>query len=128
MHNRNRPHHPSHQTIPRTRKSTTTPKTQRNTRHHQNSLGENHINHIVEIFTDFHDNKKNAGVVEDKFAYIATLEEIKENDYNLNIPRYVDTYEEEAEIDLAEVQQKIEQLQNELAEVQKQMDEYLKLF
>jgi type I restriction enzyme M protein len=52
----------------------------------------------------------------------------KENDYNLNIPRYVDTYEEEAEIDLAEVQQKIAQLQNELADVQKQMDEYLKLF
>ena len=66
--------------------------------------------------------------MEDKFAYIATLEEIKENDYNLNIPRYVDTYEEEAEIDLAEVQQKIAQLQTELADVQKQMDEYLKLF
>jgi type I restriction enzyme M protein len=94
----------------------------------QNSLGENHINHIVEVFTDFHDNQKDAGIVEDKFAYIATFEEIKENDYNLNIPRYVDTYEEEAEIDLTEVQQKIEQLQNELAEVQKQMDEYLKLF
>ena len=86
------------------------------------------MDYINEIFTDFHDNKKNAGVVEDKFAYIATLEEIKENDYNLNIPRYVDTYEEEAEIDLAEVQQKIAQLQNELADVQKQMDEYLKLF
>ena len=58
----------------------------------------------------------------DKFSIV------KENDYNLNIPRYVDTYEEEAEIDLAEVQQKIAQLQNELADVQKQMDEYLKLF
>jgi len=94
----------------------------------QNSLGENHINHIVDVFTDFHDNQKEAGIVEDKFAYIATLEEIKENDYNLNIPRYVDTYEEEAEIDLAEVQQKIAELQTELADVQKQMDEYLKLF
>lgn len=80
------------------------------------------------VFTDFHDNQKDAGIFEDKFAYIATLEEIKENDYNLNIPRYVDTYEEEAEIDLAEVQQKIAQLQTELADVQKQMDEYLKLF
>ena len=89
----------------------------------QNSLGENHINHIVDIFTDFHDNQKDAGVLEDKFAYIATLEEIKENDYNLNIPRYVDTYEEEAEIDLAEVQQKIAGLQNELTDVQKQKDE-----
>ena len=58
-------------------------------------------------FTDFHDNQKDAGIVEDKFAYIATLEEIKENDYNLNIPRYVDTYEEEAEIDLTEVQKKL---------------------
>lgn len=41
----------------------------------------------------------------DKYAYLATLEEIAENDFNLNIPRYVDTFEEEAEIDLMAVLQ-----------------------
>lgn len=94
----------------------------------QNVLGAEHIKHIVNVFTRFHDNKTDAGLVEDKFAYIATLDEIKENDYNLNIPRYVDTYEEEPEINLAEVQRNITALQSELEEVQKQMDEYLKLF
>ncbi|PAR39428.1 type I restriction-modification system subunit M [Vibrio metoecus] len=39
----------------------------------------------------------------DKFAYLASQAELKENDYNLNIPRYVDTFEEEAAVDLAEV-------------------------
>ena len=40
---------------------------------------------------------------------VATLEEIAENDFNLNIPRYVDTFEEEEEIDIAAVQKEIEQ-------------------
>jgi type I restriction enzyme M protein len=39
----------------------------------------------------------------DKYSYVATKEEIKENDYNLNIPRYVDTFEEEELVDLDEV-------------------------
>ncbi|PHJ42246.1 hypothetical protein AK965_07010 [Vibrio sp. PID17_43] len=39
----------------------------------------------------------------DKYAYVATLDEIRENDYNLNIPLYVDTFEEEAEIYLMAV-------------------------
>lgn len=43
----------------------------------------------------------------DKYSHIATLDEIKENDYNLNIPRYVDTFEEEDPIDIVEVSQEI---------------------
>jgi len=43
-------------------------------------------------------------VVEDKYSYVATFDEIKENEFNLNIPRYVDTFEEEAEIDISKVQ------------------------
>jgi hypothetical protein len=43
-----------------------------------------------------------------KFSYVATFEEIQENDFNLNIPRYVDTFEEEAEVDIAAVQKEIE--------------------
>ena len=39
----------------------------------------------------------------DKYSYVASLDEIKENDYNLNIPRYVDTFEEEEPIDLDQV-------------------------
>lgn len=39
----------------------------------------------------------------DKYAYLASFDEIKENDFNLNIPRYVDTFEEEEEIDLEAV-------------------------
>ena len=57
---------------------------------------------------------------------MATLEEIKENEYNLNIPRYVDTFEEEAPIDLQQVQSNIARLKAEIAEAEKQMDTYLK--
>ena len=39
----------------------------------------------------------------EKYSYVATLDELKENDYNLNIPRYVDTFEEEDAIDLDQV-------------------------
>ncbi|MCD8518930.1 MAG: hypothetical protein LRY32_05045 [Flavobacterium sp.] len=50
---------------------------------------------------------------------------MKENDFNLNIPRYVDTFEEEATIDIKVVQQEISKLETELKEVQKQMNIYL---
>ena len=61
-----------------------------------------------------------------KFCYVATATEIQENDFNLNIPRYVDTFEEEAEVDIAAVQQEIEQLEGELVKVQSEIDTYLK--
>ena len=62
----------------------------------------------------------------DKYAYLASVEEIKENDFNLNIPRYVDTFEEEEEIDINAVQGEIHQLENELIEVKQEMAGYLK--
>jgi type I restriction enzyme M protein len=49
--------------------------------------------------------------VEDKFSYVATPGEIKEKEYNLNIPRYVDTFVEEEEMDIAKVQTEIETLE-----------------
>ena len=61
----------------------------------------------------------------DKYAYLATLEEIQENDYNLNIPRYVDTFEEEEEIDLIAVRDERQQLKAQLNELEMQMDKYL---
>ncbi len=62
----------------------------------------------------------------DKYAYLASPDEIAENDYNLNIPRYVDTFEEEEEIDLMAVRREREQLKAELARLEVQMDACLK--
>ena len=56
---------------------------------------------------------------------MATLDEIVENEYNLNIPRYVDTFEEEEIIDIDEVNAEIADLKIKIAEVEKQMAKYL---
>lgn len=61
-----------------------------------------------------------------KYSHIATLEEIKSNDYNLNIPRYVDTYEEEEQIDISATIQRINKLDKEIQATQAKMDSYLK--
>lgn len=60
------------------------------------------------------------------FAHLATFEEIKENDFNLNIPRYVDTFEEEELIDIDEVKGNIERLKKEISKVEDNMAKYLK--
>jgi type I restriction enzyme M protein len=62
----------------------------------------------------------------DKYAYAATLDEIKENDFNLNIPRYVDTFEPEPEVNISAVQKEIATLEGELAAVQKELAGHLK--
>ncbi len=62
----------------------------------------------------------------DKYSYIATLEEIEENDYNLNIPRYVDTFEEEEPIDLDKLVDELEQIEKEIREVDEKIIEYCK--
>ena len=63
----------------------------------------------------------------DKFSHLATLDEIQENDYNLNIPRYVDTFEEEEPIDLDAVVNELETIETEIegidAEIKKYCDE-----
>jgi len=84
----------------------------------QNRLRQQDIDKIYDTF------KKRK--ITDKYSYVATIDEIKENDYNLNIPRYVDTFEEEEEIDIPVVQKKIEGLEAELVDVRGQMDNYLK--
>ena len=61
----------------------------------------------------------------DKYSYVATRAEIEENDFNLNIPRYVDTFEEEAPVDIAATQKEIARLKTELSEVEGQVDDYL---
>lgn len=62
----------------------------------------------------------------DKYAYLATIEQIEQNDYNLNIPRYVDTYEEEKPIDIQATKDEIKRIENELNLVQNKMTAYLK--
>ncbi len=52
--------------------------------------------------------------------------EIQENDYNLNIPRYVETFEEEAPVDMEAVKQNIADIKKELAVVEVEMEKYLK--
>ncbi|MFX6517814.1 N-6 DNA methylase, partial [Acinetobacter baumannii] len=58
----------------------------------QNKLLPEHLDNIIGAF----ENRQNI----DKYAHVATLQEVKDNDFNLNIPRYVDTFEAEDEIDL----------------------------
>ncbi len=53
-------------------------------------------------------------IAEDKYSHVASLQEIRENDYNLNIPRYVDTFEEEDAIDLNEVAAALAKLEDEM--------------
>lgn len=91
----------------------------------QNVLRDSDINHIVDIYREFSAGKLKPGVIEDKFAYVATFDEIKENEFNLNIPRYVDTFEEESEVDIAAVQTEITKLESELESVQTEMKKYL---
>jgi type I restriction enzyme M protein len=67
-----------------------------------------------------------SGIVVDKYAYLASPEEIKENNYNLNIPRYVDTFEEEEEIDLMAVRKERLELTNQLVDLELEMEGYLK--
>jgi len=84
----------------------------------QNKLRPKDIEKIVKTYRDYK--------TVEKYAYRASFDEIKENDFNLNIPRYVDTFEEEEEIDIKAVQREIAQLEAELAETRKEMDKYLR--
>ena len=84
----------------------------------QNTLSPEHIEKIATTY------RKRENV--EKYAYVAGFDEIKENDFNLNIPRYVDTFEEEEEIDIDAVQSEIDQLEKELVEVRAKMTAKLK--
>jgi len=84
----------------------------------QNRLRDQDIEKIVKTYQHFE--------TEAQYAYRATFYEIKENDFNLNIPRYVDTFEEEEEVDILAVQKEIEQLEAELASTRQEMAVYLK--
>ena len=69
----------------------------------QNKLLPEHLDNIIAAYT----NRQNI----EKYAYVATLQQVKDNDYNLNIPRYVDTFEAEDEIDLDAIAQQLQDLE-----------------
>ena len=80
----------------------------------QNVLREEHIEKIVSTYR----NK----TVEDKFSYVASIDELIENEYNLNIPRYVDTFEEEEQIDLEAVSYQLGSLDGEIHQTDKMIE------
>ena len=84
----------------------------------QNRLREEDLTKVVKTYSAFK--------TVEKYAYRAKLQEIEENDYNLNIPRYVDTFVAEEEIDIDAVQEEIDGIEAELAKTRKQMAVYLK--
>ncbi len=83
----------------------------------QNTLSAEHIDKIMCTYKE----RKEI----EKYVHLAPFTEIKENDFNLNIPRYVDTFEEEEVIDIDAVQVEIDDLEKALVEVRKQMAEKL---
>ncbi|MBT4837680.1 MAG: type I restriction-modification system subunit M [Methylococcales bacterium] len=72
----------------------------------QNVLTDGNVDQIIKTFTD--------RTTSDKYSYLATLDEVRGNDYNLNIPRYVDTFEEEETIDLDLVSKELKDLDVEM--------------
>ena len=83
----------------------------------QNHLNEKGIQRIIDTYENYQ--------AIDKYSYLATIDDIKENDFNLNIPRYVDTFEEEEFVDMEKVKGNIEAIELELKEVQAQMAKHL---
>jgi type I restriction enzyme M protein len=84
----------------------------------QNRLRSEDIDQIIDTYED----RKTV----DKYSYVASLKEIADNDYNLNIPRYVDTFEEEEEIDLGEVVAEIRKLDQEAKIIDEKIAKFTK--
>ena len=84
----------------------------------QNVLRPEDIDKIISTFRQ--------RTAEDKFSYLAPLAEVEENDYNLNIPRYVDTFEEEEPVDLEAVSAELKKLDQEMRETDATIADYCK--
>lgn len=83
----------------------------------QNKLRDQDIEKIVNTYKAFE--------TIDKYSTRVTIEEIQENEFNLNIPRYVDIFEEEEPVDIEKTQQEIVELEKQLADVRSEMNTYL---
>lgn len=84
----------------------------------QNVMTADHINHILELYN----NRQNV----EKEAYLASFDEIKENDFNLNIPRYVESHEAEPLVNLADVNSELDGLDSEIAKTKTELLDSLK--
>ncbi len=84
----------------------------------QNILSDDNVQKILDAYKERKDI--------DKYCHVAQLSEIEENEFNLNIPRYVDTFEEEEEIDIQAVQKEIKELEAKRAELDAEIAKYLK--
>lgn len=84
----------------------------------QNRLSDEHVEKIVGTYL--------SRETLDKYSYAATLDEIRENDYNLNIPRYVDTFEEEEPVDLEEVAKQLKAIDEEIAKADEELAKHFK--
>jgi type I restriction enzyme M protein len=82
----------------------------------QNQLTDAHVQTIIDTY------QQRSSI--EKYSHLATLDEIKSNDYNLNIPRYVDTFEEEASIDLAGVAQKLKDIDTAMKSTDAEIAQY----
>lgn len=82
----------------------------------QNVLTDENIQKILKTYQD--------RVDVEKYAHVATMKEIEENDFNLNIPRYVDTSEEEIPVDLEQVTKEINDISNEIEETSNELKKY----
>ncbi|MHB8764585.1 MAG: type I restriction-modification system subunit M [Deferrisomatales bacterium] len=92
-------------------------------REYEQGKNQNKIREDVEVARIVETYRKRQTV--DKYAYVASRKEIKENDFNLNIPRYVDTFEEEEEVDIGAVQKRIDSLEDALTQVRAEMEKCL---
>ena len=84
----------------------------------QNTLTDQHVDRILDTFE--------SRETTDKYSYLATLEEIRDNDYNLNIPRYVDTFEDEEPVDLEQVSRDLKQLNTEMEVTDGKIEKFCK--
>ncbi|HQN31536.1 MAG TPA: N-6 DNA methylase, partial [Methanothrix soehngenii] len=84
----------------------------------QNKLRPEDIEKIVAAYSGYKDVPK--------YCRVVPLSEIEENDYNLNISRYVDTSPEDVQIDVAEALRELKELEARRREIEAQMDGYLK--
>ena len=85
----------------------------------QNNLSDENVEKIIKAYKERKDI--------DKYAHLASYEEIKENDFNLNIPRYVDTFEEEPPVDISAVCKELEKDNAEIEKLEKEIKEQLKI-
>ena len=84
-----------------------------------NRLGEKHIEKIVKAYKEFKDG--------DEFSRVISLDEIRENNYNLNVTLYVFPQEEVEEIDVAKEWSELKRIEEEIAKIEEKIEGYLKI-